>query len=472
MNVGKDYRHSGLTVIIADVIVLTISAGIANMIVFGSWHYNVATIGAPSLKWVMIMSYFISTIFLAGTKHYIYYGFYKEVYNTVKIHFNIVVISLCYLYVKKISSDYSRLNFAVYVVIDILIMISVHRIMRYLVTKKFRNTTYCERVLFITESNMVLPTVKKIKKTNNWDFRVDGIALIDTNMIGERIDDIPVVGSCEDFLDVLQHGIYDSVLVKIKKQDKKNFEENIKKMIDMGVTVHINIDDYDMSVPAGVRLDKMGRLGVVTFKTHEYNFAQVVIKRAMDIVGAVFGLFLFGIAMLIFAPLIKLESKGPVLFRQTRIGKGGRRFEIYKFRSMVNDAEEKKADLINENQMDGQIFKLKDDPRVTRVGKFMRKFSIDELPQFINVLRGQMSLVGTRPPTEDEFLEYETVHRRRISIKPGMTGLWQVSGRSSVTDFDDIVRLDCEYIDNWSVGQDIKIMFKTVWVVMFGRGAQ
>ena len=211
---------------------------------------------------------------------------------------------------------------------------------------------------------------------------------------------------------------------------------------------------------------------MVTFKTHEYNFAQVVIKRAMDIVGAVFGLFLFGIAMLIFAPLIKLESKGPVLFRQTRIGKGGRRFEIYKFRSMVNDAEEKKADLINENQMDGQIFKLKDDPRVTRVGKFMRKFSIDELPQFINVLRGQMSLVGTRPPTEDEFLEYETVHRRRISIKPGMTGLWQVSGRSSVTDFDDIVRLDCEYIDNWSVGQDIKILFKTVWVVMFGRGAQ
>lgn len=472
MNVRKDYRHSGLAVMLADIGIIIISAGIANSIVFQTWDYNIVTIGSPSIKWIMIMSYLISTLFLAGTKHYLNYGFYKEVYNTVKIHFNMVVISLAYLFVKKVSSDYSRLNFAVYVLVDIVLMIAVHRVMRHLVTKLFRNTTYCEKVLFITEKDMVQSAVSKIKKTNNWDFRIDGIAVMDADMIGGMVDDIPVVGGRDDFLDVLQHGIYDSVIIKIDNRCKQNFEEYIRQMIDMGITVHINIDDYELSVPAGVRLDKMGRLGVVTFKTYEYTFAQVVIKRAMDIVGSIFGMFFLGIAMLIFAPLIKLGSKGPVFFSQTRIGKGGRRFEIYKFRSMIDGAEEKKAELNDINQMDGPIAKFKDDPRITKVGKIMRKFSIDELPQFVNVLKGDMSLVGTRPPTEDEFLEYETVHRKRVSIKPGITGLWQVSGRNSVTDFNDIVMLDCEYIDNWSVGQDIKILLKTVWVVIFGRGAQ
>lgn len=472
MNVRKDYRHSGLAVMLADIVILIVSAGIANIIVFQTWDYNIVTIGSPSIKWIMVMSYLISTLFLTGTKHYLNYGFYKEVYNTVKIHFNMVVISLAYLFVKKVSSDYSRLNFAVYVLVDIVLMIALHRVMKYLVTKLFRNTTYCEKVLFITEKNMVQSAVRKIKKTNNWDFRIDGIAIMDADMIGGMVDDIPVVGGRDDFLDVLQHGIYDSVIIKIDNRYKQNFEEYIRQMIDMGVTVHINIDDYELSVPAGVRLDKMGRLGVVTFKTYEYTFAQVVLKRAMDIVGSIFGMFFLGIAMLIFAPLIKIESKGPVLFRQIRIGKGGRRFEIYKFRSMIDGAEEKKAELYDINQMDGPITKFKDDPRITKVGKIMRKFSIDELPQFVNVLKGDMSLVGTRPPTEDEFLEYETVHRKRVSIKPGITGLWQVSGRNTVTDFDDIVMLDCEYIDNWSVGQDIKILLKTVWVVIFGRGAQ
>lgn len=472
MNVRKDYRHSGLAVMLADILTLIVSAGIANIIVFRTWDYNIVTIGSPSIQWIMVMSYLISTLFFTGTKHYINYGFFKEVYNTVKIHFNIVVISLVYLFVKKVSSDYSRLNFTIYVLIDIILMITVHRVMKHMVTKLFRNTTYCEKVLFITEKEMVQTAVEKIKETNNWDFRIDGIAIIDADMIGGMVDDIPVVGGRDNFLNVLQHGIYDSVIIKIDDRHKQNFEKYIRQMIDMGITVHININDYDMSVPAGVRLDKMGRLGVVTFKTYEYTFAQVVLKRTMDILGSIIGLFFLGIAMLIFAPLIKLESKGPVLFRQIRIGKGGRRFEIYKFRSMIDGAEEKKDELYDIDQMDGPITKFKDDPRITKVGKIMRKFSIDEFPQFINVLKGEMSLVGTRPPTEDEFLEYETAHRKRVSIKPGITGLWQVSGRNSVTDFDDIVRLDCEYIDNWSVGQDIKILLKTVWVVIFGRGAQ
>ena len=201
-------------------------------------------------------------------------------------------------------------------------------------------------------------------------------------------------------------------------------------------------------------------------------FVQIVIKRFMDICGGLVGMFFFGLAMLIFGPLIKIDSKGPILFKQQRIGKNGRVFEIYKFRSMYIDAEERKAELMEHNEMQGQMFKMKNDPRITRIGKILRKTSIDELPQFYNVLKGDMSLVGTRPPTVDEFNNYEPYQRKRISIKPGITGMWQVSGRSSITDFDDIVKLDCEYIDNWSVSKDIKILIKTVWVVLFGRGAE
>ena len=200
---------------------------------------------------------------------------------------------------------------------------------------------------------------------------------------------------------------------------------------------------------------------------------DVIIKRIMDIAA---GLILF-IAMCIAFPFVALgimiQAPGPIFFKQTRIGKNGRRFDIYKFRSMYMDAEERKAELMKQNEMGSDfMFKMKDDPRIFPIGKLIRKLSIDELPQAINILRGDMSLVGTRPPTEKEFELYENYHRRRVSIKPGLTGMWQVSGRSSITDFDDIVKLDCEYIDNWNLRLDLKIIAKTVWVVLFGRGAE
>ena len=154
-----------------------------------------------------------------------------------------------------------------------------------------------------------------------------------------------------------------------------------------------------------------------------------------------------------------------------RVGKNGRRFKIYKFRSMYMDAEERKKELMSQNEMEGLMFKMENDPRVTKVGKFIRKTSIDELPQFWNILKGEMSLVGTRPPTEDEFLQYEGYHRRRLNMTPGLTGLWQVSGRSDTKNFEEIVAMDVEYIDNWSLKEDIKILFKTVGVVLKGKGA-
>ncbi|MDD5674262.1 MAG: sugar transferase, partial [Chitinivibrionales bacterium] len=195
---------------------------------------------------------------------------------------------------------------------------------------------------------------------------------------------------------------------------------------------------------------------------------QLVFKRTVDIVGASVGLIILALVYPFLALAIKLSSPGPVFFKQVRVGRNGKRFIIYKFRSMSADAEELKKKLESQNELKGAIFKIKNDPRVTPVGAFIRKFSLDELPQFINVFKGEMSLVGTRPPTPDEVSQYQKWHHRRISIRPGLTGLWQVSGRNKIVSFDEVVKLDLTYIDNWSMRLDMMIILRTL-VVLFHR---
>ncbi|MFP4165211.1 MAG: sugar transferase [Chitinispirillaceae bacterium] len=208
-------------------------------------------------------------------------------------------------------------------------------------------------------------------------------------------------------------------------------------------------------------------MGRSTFISHtvELDPDQLIFKRIFDVAGAVVGTGFLILFYPFLATLIKLTSRGPVFFKQVRVGKNGKRFVIYKFRTMTTDAEKKKRELQELNQCSGAIFKMEKDPRVTSIGRIMRKFSLDELPQFINVLKGEMSLVGTRPPTPEEVGKYQKWHHRRISIRPGITGLWQVSGRNKITDFDHIVKLDLKYIDNWSIWLDIKIIFKTILVI-------
>ena len=199
---------------------------------------------------------------------------------------------------------------------------------------------------------------------------------------------------------------------------------------------------------------------------------QKVIKRWLDIICCGGAMIFLWPVFLIIALLIKLDSKGPVYFKQKRVGIHKTHFYIYKFRSMYKDAEERKAALMEKNEMKGLMFKMTDDPRVTKVGKFIRATSIDELPQFWNILKGDMSLVGTRPPTVDEFQQYEARHKRRLSMKPGLTGMWQVSGRSNIEDFEEVVRMDLDYIDNWSLQLDAKIILKTIVVIFKKVGAK
>ena len=243
-------------------------------------------------------------------------------------------------------------------------------------------------------------------------------------------------------------------------------QQYVDVCVDMGVTVRLVVDFYKRR-RAHSYVSTVGTYPVITYHTICLNTFEQFLKRVLDILGGLFGIIVFSPVMLITAVAIKLDSPGPVIFKQTRVGQNGRNFKIYKFRSMYLDAEERKKELMAQNEIAGGVmFKMKDDPRITPVGKVIRKLSIDELPQFFNVVAGSMSLVGTRPPTLDEVEKYERKQWRRISIKPGITGMGQVNGRSRVTNFEDIVEMDVEYIDNWSLFTDIKIVLKTVWVLL------
>ena len=197
-----------------------------------------------------------------------------------------------------------------------------------------------------------------------------------------------------------------------------------------------------------------------------------MLKRGLDIIGGVIGSLITITLTPFIALAIFIDDPGPIFFKQKRVGRNGRLFNIYKFRSMCKDAEAKKAQLEKENEAKGIMFKMENDPRITNVGRFLRKTSLDEFPQFFNILKGDMSLVGTRPPTVDEYEKYDPHYKRRLSMKPGLTGLWQVSGRSDITDFDEVVRLDLRYIDNWSMSMDIKILLKTFGAVVSSKGAK
>ncbi|HFR3430898.1 TPA: sugar transferase, partial [Streptococcus suis] len=264
--------------------------------------------------------------------------------------------------------------------------------------------------------------------------------------------------------------VVDHVFINLPSEffDVKQFVSDFELL---GIDVSVDINSFGFTALKNKKIQLLGDHSIVTFSTNFYKPSHIMMKRLLDILGAVVGLIICGIVSILLVPIIRRDG-GPAIFAQKRVGQNGRIFTFYKFRSMYVDAEERKKDLLSQNQMQGGMFKMENDPRITPIGHFIRKTSLDELPQFYNVLIGDMSLVGTRPPTVDEFEKYTPGQKRRLSFKPGITGLWQVSGRSNITDFDDVVRLDLAYIDNWTIWSDIKILLKTVKVVLLREGSK
>lgn len=295
------------------------------------------------------------------------------------------------------------------------------------------------------------------------------------------MEGIPIVCTGKDVYEYACRNVVDSVLVCLDITESKEIQQIINKFLQMGIIVHIEMNMFDDGLP-NVYFGHINDMNVMVTSTKMVASYQLFLKRLLDICAGIAGCLITGVLFIFVAPAIKIaDSKGPIFFGQERAGKNGRIFKIYKFRSMYSDAEERKKEYMAENKMDGLMFKLDRDPRIIGsgpdgsrkgLGHFLRATSIDEFPNFWSILKGDMSLVGTRPPTMDEYEKYELHHKSRLAIKPGLTGLWQVSGRSDFTDFEEIVKLDNDYINHWSIALDIKIILKTVLVVLKRDGSQ
>ncbi|MDO4965248.1 MAG: sugar transferase [Lachnospiraceae bacterium] len=369
---------------------------------------------------------------------------------------------------------FSRLVFLYFGIANFILTYLFHTLLKKYMMGVYRKSDSADKVLIVTESKLVDSLLEGIKETVSWNYSITSLAFIDYDNkpeTDEEIDGIPVVAGINDLYENATTLPLDVVFISLPNTPVSEIKEILENFETMGVTCHYNVEREELNLK-GKTAGNFAGYTVMTFSLNYMDYRRVLIKKVVDIIGAIVGLLITAVVTPFVALAIKIESKGPVFYKQERVGKNGRRFKLYKFRSMYIDADERKSELMKDNEVDGLMFKIKDDPRVTKVGKFIRKTSIDEMPQFLNVLKGDMSLVGTRPPTIDEFEKYNVYYRRRLSITPGLTGMWQVSGRSDIDNFDEVVKLDLQYIENWTLSLDFKILLQTVGTVLFGRGAK
>ena len=407
---------------------------------------------------------------------------YKDFVITVQHGVILGAIILLYLFMLQEGQRYSRLALILNIIIYILLTYLVREIWKYLLRKRM-NDGDNRSLLLVVSANVADSVVKSMKENNYARYRISGVAVIDKDMTGRYIEGVKVVANMKNAAEFVCKEWIDEVLI-VTSGIVPYPGELIEQFMETGVTVHLNLAKVQSVTGKKQFVEKVGNYTVLTTSINYASTRDLMLKRMADIVGGLAGCLITGILFIFIAPAIYIASPGPIFFAQERVGKNGKRFKMYKFRSMYMDAEERKAELMKDNKMgDGKMFKLDFDPRVignkilpdgthkTGIGDFIRRTSIDEFPQFFNVLKGDMSIIGTRPPLISETNFYELHHRARLAIKPGITGMWQVSGRSDITDFEEVVRLDKEYITNWNIGLDIKILFKTVMVVLRKDGS-
>lgn len=399
----------------------------------------------------------VYTFFLDWNRNFIRRNTLKELTAVVQYEIIMVLGVQPIMYFLKWSDKFSRWVMIIFPVINVILTLLIHLLVKYAMKLHYRSESTRIKVLVMTQHALLAQVREKLQKELDVSYQI--------------VDTVCVEDLKEDFLDRATQLALDEVFIYAPDMQQKQVQEVITGFDEMGVNCH-----YCVELPGAdsnrTKIDSFGSYPVITYTRFRSSYKRLLIKRLMDIIGGLVGLLITAVFFPFVALAIKLDSPGPVLFSQVRIGRNGRRFKIYKFRSMYTDAEERKKELESRNEVKGLMFKMENDPRITKVGRFIRKTSIDELPQFYNVVKGDMSLVGTRPPTQDEFEKYNQYYRRRISMTPGLTGMWQVSGRSEIEDFDDVVKYDLQYIDHWSLRLDIKILFKTVWVVFAGKGSK
>lgn len=409
-------------------------------------------------------------------------GYYVEFIFSVKQAVMLILVASLYLITVQNGNEYSR--------IVLYLMGVFYCVLTYLmriIWKKYLQSRMEEggdRSLFIiTTSKIVEEVVCNIKDHNFEMFRINGIIVLDKDMTGQSIKGVPVVANADNAAQFLCQSWVDEVFVNLDASYPYP-KELIERCAEMGITLHLNLARISNNIGGKQSVEKVGEYTVLTTSVNNMTMKQAFVKRTVDIVFGVAGCIATGIIFIFIAPIIYMSSPGPIFFSQERVGQNGKTFKMYKFRSMYMDAEERKAELMKENKMSSNLmFKMDFDPRIignkilpdgtkkTGIGQFIRSTSLDEFPQFWNVLTGTMSIVGFRPVLPSEYSAYEFHHRARIAMKPGITGMWQVSGRSDIIDFEEVVKLDTEYIKNWSIGLDFRILLKTVSVVLKKDGS-
>lgn len=438
------------------------------LIVFTFYRYNPITAKRGILR--HIKAAFLTNIFMA------------IIFSTI-------------VYTTHISDSIPRLFFGTFFSINFSISFSCLFLIHLIKRQYLEHHT--KKTIIITDSSSLEKAVYDIQKLNSEDCEIIGITSLsgkqadrfykvkilssnlktqpskdtDSSSKNPALESIKLKELSLSTLEYVKRHQVDLVIFSVNHLVRRKIEHLIEAFSEMGIDSLITIDSFAIET-LETKLEDFGTTNVIRLSPRLFTDGELLLKRLMDIAGALVGCFICILFGIIVAPLIFLEDPGPIIFKQKRVGRNGKFFYIYKFRSMYQDAEAKLQTLKDQNEMQGFMFKMKNDPRITKIGKILRKTSIDELPQFFNVLEGSMSLIGTRPPTVDEYNQYSAHHKRRISIKPGITGLWQVSGRSEITDFEEIVRLDCFYIDHWSITGDIKILLKTFAAVFTGKGSE
>ncbi|MBQ9305313.1 sugar transferase [Butyrivibrio sp.] len=480
-----------------DMVCIVISYMIASF-----WRYNSkADYGDKTLHYlVCVVILLVGTVytFLADwDRDFLIRGWFQEFLFVIRFVATISFGTLFVVFFLKWYEILSRLVIINFVWIVIILIYTARVIFKGVYRKHISSDKNIIKVVVVAEKPLIEETISNLmNRSDSVGYKVvrayavdpeekssddlKDFSLVDDETCSARVQDdtktwyigdVHVHEGIHNLTERLLTDSFDEVFINTPNIPQNSMEKIILGFEEMGITTHYNLELPGIS-KAHTQFDDYLGYSVITYCMNRSSYKRLSIKRFMDIIGGFVGLVLTGIITLFLAPAIKLDSPGPVFFSQTRIGKNGRRFKIYKFRSMYIDAEERLKDLQDQNEMSGLMFKMENDPRITKVGAFIRKTSLDEFPQFLNVLKGDMSLVGTRPPTESEFEQYNEHYRRRLSMTPGLTGLWQISGRSDIQDFDEVVKLDLQYIDNWSLTEDIRILLKTVYVVLFGKGAK
>jgi exopolysaccharide biosynthesis polyprenyl glycosylphosphotransferase len=420
--------------------------------------------------------------FMGSMKDVLKRGHYREFVVTLRHGLIVGALVMLYMFASQEGQYYSRLAFFLFIGMYIIITYVVRELWKKRLRKKMVNGGD-RTLLIIATEDIAEQVIKNIKEHNYARYMISGVAILGKDLRGKTIDGVPVVAVGEDAPKYICNEWVDEVF--LGTSDNTPYPEIlIEQLTETGVTLHMSLAKIT-SVPGKKQfVEKIGNYTVLTISINYASSSQLFIKRMVDILVGLAGCIATGIIFIFVGPIIYFSSPGPIFFSQERVGQNGKKFKMYKFRSMYMDAEERKAELMKDNKLgDGKMFKLDFDPRVignkvlpdgrhkTGVGNFIRSFSLDEFPQFYNVLKGDMSLVGTRPPLPSETSLYELHHHARLATKPGVTGMWQVSGRSDILDFEEVVKLDREYISNWSLELDIKIFVKTFLVVLKKKGS-